>query len=324
MRKLEEYFELIKTERKKKGDSEITVETYKPLDDYDLYIDAIDINSGLIRKCRISFMTKHYPLHMYRIWSPSLDELLSIALPDMRSVFSELLTGIATKLFGNNNISVKRLGELTFSEILGYAGFEPFYASDDHSLLVYDAQEDKIITMKPEETKKHCTLTNQLLSVVRQGKPGDDLAFSQQLLSELVMSLLGQDTYRYYLIKKRDTYRPPYYREGEGTTKDGTIGTRLKTTCDLIPLSVIAIEEAPDVTIGYDFTVDNFKTFALADGIFVMDTMVVYSILHTQEAAELGKLEYHYVIPRYSFEPAWPIEYDSLLGWYVANEQAKA
>lgn len=44
----------------------------------------------------------------------------------------------------------------------------------------------------------------------------------------------------------------------------------------LIPMSEIEINHNPDRTTGYDFTVDDYYTFATADGVFVQDSMAIY------------------------------------------------
>jgi hypothetical protein len=44
----------------------------------------------------------------------------------------------------------------------------------------------------------------------------------------------------------------------------------------LIPVSEIDIKLDPDERIGYDFTVEDYYTFATDDGVFVQDCMALY------------------------------------------------
>lgn len=45
---------------------------------------------------------------------------------------------------------------------------------------------------------------------------------------------------------------------------------------ELIPVSEISIELDPNERTGYDFTVEDYYTFATDDGVFVQDCMALY------------------------------------------------
>ena len=53
----------------------------------------------------------------------------------------------------------------------------------------------------------------------------------------------------------------------------------------LIDRDNVIVEQDPNVTVGYDFTVEDYATFCLSNGIFVQDTMAVFVPL-TKEAQE--------------------------------------
>jgi len=311
--KLADLFELVKTETKDKDGKKVVVETYKPKSDYDLYIDSIDIETGDIKKCRIVFMTKHIGIDMYKICIPTaLQEIEGSTDKALTEALFTVLTKIAR--------ASKRKLNKPITELLGLETFEPFYASSDHSILVYDRKEDKIKLMTPEQIQ-------QLPKLVDANDAANQIGQFIALATANI-NIIESDFLRYFLIKKRYNYKPVYYKHRNVNTqtkqeanknKRTSLIQRLISTCNLIPVDFIKVEKAEEVNYGYDFTVEPYKTFALADGLFVMDTMVCYSVLHTTENVELGKLEYHYVIPRYSYEPAWPIEYDSLLGWYMLS-----
>ncbi len=55
----------------------------------------------------------------------------------------------------------------------------------------------------------------------------------------------------------------------------------------LIPVSDLNITLDPEITTGYDFTVEDYYTFASADGIFVQDTMAVWHPLSDEAQAEI-------------------------------------
>jgi len=293
---LENLFELIRTETKENG---VIIETYKPKDQFDIFVDAIDIETGLIRKCRVEFMTKHIGIKMYKVEMTQLD-------------FTDEQNEILSKTIRNNlPKKLKKQNALTYASIFDIENFDTFYASEDHGLLIYDAEEDKIKIMSPleviqlqNEKQLKITRPENIFSITGRKLGGDP------------------DLLRYFFIKKTKLYNAPYYNSKsklaqKDSQKKTSIRDRLMKFCSLIPIEFVTVTETDEYNYGYDFTVEGFKTFMLADGLFVMDTMVVYSILYTQHAAEKGKTEYHYVMPRYSYDIAWPIEYDSLLGWYL-------
>jgi len=294
---LEDLFELIRAETKENG---VIVETYKPKDQFDIFVDAIDIETGLIRKCRVEFMTKHIGIQMYKI------EMTQFNTDDQTNPLQETIKKHLPK-------RLRRRKELTYASLFDIEGFDTFYASEDHGLLIYDAQEDKIKIMSPVEL------------IQLQNEKQLKIENAEDIFSITGRKLGGDpDILRYFFIKKTRMYNAPYYDSKSKlaqteSQKKATIRDRLTRFCSLIPIELVTITKTHEYNYGYDFTVEGFKTFMLADGLFVMDTMVVYSILYTQHAAEKGKTEYHYVMPRYSYEIAWPVEYDSLLGWYLLD-----
>lgn len=57
----------------------------------------------------------------------------------------------------------------------------------------------------------------------------------------------------------------------------------------LIPINSINIEKSPDVTTGYDFTVEDFFTFCTDDGVFVQDSMTVIHPLSDKSQKEISE-----------------------------------
>ncbi len=60
-----------------------------------------------------------------------------------------------------------------------------------------------------------------------------------------------------------------------------------KNNLKLISLDEVNIELDPSITIGYDFTVEDFYTFETSDGIFIQDTMGVFHPLSDEAQDEL-------------------------------------
>lgn len=340
---IKDLFEHVRTDKKTRDDGSIvTIETYVPKPDYDIYVDAIDLETGLLRKCRVTALTKHIGIKMYRIYVPKIKDLFESANDPIFETFVDLMPMFKKQKRRN----------MTIAQLFGLEDFEEFYASSDHSLIVYDRVEDKIKLMTPEQLRQEVKpifnydqLFGETDEQMSDNEGTEQVSNSKtfyDFVSEFISNLVaGIDTnqFRYFLIKKRKYYQPPYYspmneaikkqkqnkqtetEENNSERNNRHIGLTLKTTCDLVPVDLIHIQKSTKYDYGYDLTVEPFKTFALANGIFVMDTMVCYSVLYTQTNAELGKVEYHYVMPRYSLEPAWPILYDSLLGWYMLDVQ---
>lgn len=56
---------------------------------------------------------------------------------------------------------------------------------------------------------------------------------------------------------------------------------------EFIPCEFLDITYDPEVTVGYDFTIEDYYTFTTADGIFLYDTMAVYSLLSEEAHKEI-------------------------------------
>ena len=151
------------------------VDYYEPNEEFEIYVDAIDVNSGNIDKKKVLQYTIHRNLRMYKI-------------SDLQH------------------------------------RFEDFWVSDDHSLIVYNGRKQKLERISPIEI------------------------------------LNSPDTY--FLIKKTSSNNLAY-----------------------IPCSEIQIEYDPTVTEAADFTVEDYYTFCTADGIFVQDTVAIFTPI-TEEALE--------------------------------------
>jgi len=54
----------------------------------------------------------------------------------------------------------------------------------------------------------------------------------------------------------------------------------------LIPISEIVIKYDPEKTVAYDFTIEDFYTFATHDGVFVQDSMAIYLPISPETQAE--------------------------------------
>ena len=116
--------------------------------------------------------------------------------------------------------------------------FGSFLATEDHSLIVYDAKQNKTVKMSPKEILERESL--------------DDLYFVYLPLDSIDIN--------------------------ESYNIDDAI---------LIPLSEVSIKK-DDIRDTYDFTVQDYQTFAINNGLFVQDTVAVYMPL-TVEAQKEAK-----------------------------------
>jgi hypothetical protein len=115
--------------------------------------------------------------------------------------------------------------------------FKTFHVSDDHSLIVYDKDNDEIVIKSPIE--------------------------------------VINDSDRYYLIKQNDKAIIPDELQNK-IDNSNILKTLYKQQCELIGCNTINIVYDPDKTIAYDFTVDGLFTFANDDGIFLQDTFAIF------------------------------------------------
>jgi len=72
--------------------------------------------------------------------------------------------------------------------------------------------------------------------------------------------------------------------EGLNTCQKNIINKQQNNQILLIPGSYIDVQESSETT-GYDLTVEGYKTFTTADGLFVYDTLALY-VIHDQKALE--------------------------------------
>ncbi|RLF27439.1 MAG: hypothetical protein DRN14_05420, partial [Thermoplasmata archaeon] len=141
------------------------VDYYKVNPLVEIYVDAIDLETGKIEPKRVLGYTIHRDLDMYKV-------------TDTKN------------------------------------RFKPFWVSEDHSLIAYDNEQNKLLKVSPL----------------------DILACPE----------------RFSLVQK---------------TSDGI---------RYIPCTEINIDYDPTETCAADLTVEDYTTFATADGVFVQDTMAVY------------------------------------------------
>jgi len=130
---------------------------------------------------------------------------------------------------------------------------EIFWASEDHSLIVLDIENDKIIKISPKD----------LIPYIEEYK--------------------NKSHDKYAFIRMTST---PDKRPIKQPSKHNTLaGNVMVNGCEFIPVSICKIEYNPSITVGYDFTVEDYYTFATENGIFVQDTFAMYMPL-TEEALE--------------------------------------
>ena len=150
--------------------------------------------------------------------------------------------------------AISEKGEIGLKEIIDYSVhenlimykiehnenlFEPFWASEDHSLLVWDNQDEKVIKKSPLEILEEIKELNS----------------------------------RYQFIS---------------SIKDNNI-KHVKEGATLIPIIDLKIILDPNETTAYDFTVKDWYTFKLDNGIYVQDSMACYFTITEEGEADLIK-----------------------------------
>jgi len=178
---------------------------------------------------------------------------------------------------------------------------ESLYVSDDHSLIVYDALSDKLSYMAPwsltSKTKEHKN--------------------------------------RYFLLQHIDGIRFEYFRRKYRNVFDRLFSLfeqkgfgRLLLQRNILPIPAEHIEFKYDEskTEAYDFTTARTKTFSLSNGLFVMDTIVVFS-LHTEEAKKEAWEKMRFSQQLYTITNADSVIADlgknPAYGWYYATMDTK-
>jgi len=73
------------------------------------------------------------------------------------------------------------------------------------------------------------------------------------------------------------------------TTAKNLIKLNQEDEIDIIPCEYLDIEYDPEVTTGYDLTVEDYYTFCTAEGLFVYDSMSVYAPMSNEAQDEVKK-----------------------------------
>jgi len=137
-----------------------------------------------------------------------------------------------------------------------YKGFDPFWVSDDHSLIVLDTKSQLLIKQSPK-------------TILEENDPD-----------------------RYCLVKSENgelTYIP-------------------------IDFKLVNISYDPMMTEGFDFTVEDYYTFATSDGIFLQDTMACYNVPYHKELNHIYIGEN--LISPGSLKPLPTLEHEFVLALY--------
>jgi len=144
--------------------------------------------------------------------------------------------------------------------------FQPFYASDDHSLIVFD--------------KNLCILKKE--SPVNINKEKDRYFLVIQKNTKFDKNILNFLTAVFYML-----YIILY-------DKCKTLFEILKEqNVILFPCSLVKIVKDETKTVGYDFTVEDNFTFSTFDGVFVQDTMGIYFVDSKEAKEEAYKNKIH-------------------------------
>jgi len=136
-------------------------------------------------------------------------------------------------------------GTVAYKKVIGYTyhenlqmyyissmnQFKSFWASSDHSLIVYNNNKSSIERMSPKD----------ILDI--------------------------EDKHNYFLIKLNKQKSYAYSKKRTPKFSD---------VCDLISLDKVFIKYDPNVTTAGDFTVEDYYTFTVSDGVFVQDTIALY------------------------------------------------
>lgn len=231
-------------------------------------IKAIDLNTGQVTDDEIVFLTKHTGIKMFKV------KLKENTLYKDEPIFRMFITD---------------------------EDEESLYVSDDHSLIVYDLQSDKLSYVS------HWQLTSKT----------------------------KEHRNRYFLLQYIDGIRIEYFRRKYKSSFSGLfslfeqkrLGKSLLYRNVLpIPAEHIEFKYVESKTEAYDFTTARTKTFSLSNGLFVMDTIVVFS-LHTEEAKREAWEKMRFSQQLYTITNADSVIADlgknPAYGWYYATVDAK-
>lgn len=86
---------------------------------------------------------------------------------------------------------------------------------------------------------------------------------------------------------------------------------------EFIPCEYLDIEYDPEMTIGYDFTVEDYKTFATADGVFMYDTMSIVAMMSEEANEEIKKKMIIPTTSRSINSPNFELSKEMLMGIYT-------
>lgn len=232
--------------KKYKSKNGATVTDYTVLDD--VYIDAIDVNNGDIQKKKITNWSVHEHL---KIW-------------DIKK--------------HNRNSLIPVIGE--------------FKVSEDHSLIVLDMENESIKRTDIKDVienknkyafiqliKDNLTITNHNISNNKEN-----------YITYIPRSLVKQSNNLNLTADEKAAIRNNKFTQSRIIVSDEDINNvqnesvrnilRLQNNQEvqILPCIYFDYEFDPDTTTAYDLTVEDYKTFTTADGIFVYDTVALYPL----------------------------------------------
>lgn len=138
------------------------------------------------------------------------------------------------------------------------------YITDDHSLIVYDASADRLVYMP-----FYKAIEPTMYFVQKLDTHVDTKTVYETLITALRKIDKDKKGHVYLSIEQLD--QKPLAKK------------LINQNCLLVPVNLFDFIYSPNIKEAYDFTTVRTKTFSCANGLFVMDTIVVYS-LHTEEA----------------------------------------
>jgi len=235
-------------------------------------IEAIDPSTGQVVEDEILFLTKHEPVDCYQV----------VFRPQHR-------------------ILAKYEPLKPYDPDLPPTDDNAILITDDHSLVLYDIEVDKLLIESP-------------IRIANEQK---------YRVNEICLLQKVNDVKLFELLFK--TYEPLYRVYAQVQNKQ-LAQKLLEQHILLLPISMFAFVYVPEIKEAYDLTTVKTKTFSTANGLFVQDTVVVFS-LHTEEAKKEAWEKMRFSQQLYSISKAndtiATLDKNMAYGWYYATMDPK-